>query len=92
MSRPRTKPASPVNQPQMLSLRDVCEVLVRHFGHTEGVWDISVELNFAVGAVGPSPETTLPGAMMGVSRIGITPARGPGPNTVDASKLTSEGA
>jgi hypothetical protein len=71
----------------MLSLRDACEVLVRHFGHTEGIWDISLELNFSVGAVGPSPDKTIPGAIMGISKIGIALSPREGPNTVDASKL-----
>jgi hypothetical protein len=82
MSQPIDSP------PQMLPLKDVCEMLVRHFGHTAGIWDISIELNFALGAVGPSPDKVMPGAIVGVSGIGITPAKIPGPHTVDASTLS----
>lgn len=74
--------------PQLLPLRDVCELLVRRFGHTEGIWDISVEMQIALGAVGPSPDQALPGAILGVSKVGIIRAQAHGPNTVDAARLS----
>lgn len=73
----------PVKDP--LSLRELAVVLVKHYGLTEGVFDLMVEFQIGVGAVGPDKENALPGAMMGVRKIGLLPSLTPGPNTVDAA-------
>lgn len=70
-----------------LSLRDLGELLVKHYGYHDGLWDVSIEFQLAVGRIGPSPESTLPGAMLGVSRIGLLRAQQSGPTTIDASAV-----
>lgn len=70
-----------------LSLKEVGEALVKHLGLHEGLYDMSIEFKLAVGQVGPSQDSVLPGAIVGVSRIGLAEAKSKGPNTVDASEV-----
>lgn len=67
------------------SHKDLITLLLKDQGIHEGMYDISIELQIAVGGFGPTPEQVLPGAMLGVSRIGIAKAHQVGPNTVDAA-------
>ena len=79
--------------PEPLPLREVTTLLVRHFKLSEGLWDLNIELQVAIGSFGPSREKTVPGAMVGVQRIGLSrTAKGSeGPNTVDAGQLAETG-
>lgn len=70
-----------------LTLPELATVLIKHHGLHEGLFDLTIEFSIAVGAVGPSAEQRLPGAMLGVSRIGLAPAQTTGPNTVDAARV-----
>lgn len=72
---------TPVN----FSLRDLAEILIRHQGIHSGNYELSINFQIAVGAVGPSESNVLPGAMIGVSGFGLVPAMITGPNTVDAA-------
>ncbi|MDP1607400.1 MAG: hypothetical protein Q8L93_12320 [Rhodocyclaceae bacterium] len=73
----------PVEVP--LSMRDLASVLVKHYGIHEGRFDLLVEFQIGTGAVGPDPATLIPGALIGVSRIGLMPSKKDGPTTVDAA-------
>lgn len=68
-----------------LTLRETAEAIVKHFGIHEGLYDLLVEFNIGIGAVGPTPEATSPGAVIGVSKIGIVKVSAAGCNTVDAA-------
>ena len=70
-----------------LSLKEVGEALVKYLGLRKGLYDISIEFKLAVGQVGPSQDSALPGAIVGVSRIGLAKANSRGLNTVDASEV-----
>lgn len=70
-----------------LTLKQLTTILIKHHGLHEGLYDLSIEFSFAVGAIGPKPDELLPGAMIGVSRIGISTPSSPGPNTVDAAEV-----
>jgi hypothetical protein len=72
---------NPVN----FSLRELAEMLIRHQGIHSGNYELSINFQIAVGAVGPSENNVLPGAMIGVSGFGLVPAMAIGPNTVDAA-------
>lgn len=74
---------TPVEAP--LSMRDLAGVLVKHYDLHEGHFDLLVEFQIGMGAVGPDPTALTPGAMIGVSRIGLMPSRVDGPTTVDAA-------
>lgn len=62
-------------------------MVIRDQGIHEGLYDIGLEFNMAVGSVGPDQDSQLPGAIFGVSRIGIIQVPKAGPNTVDAAKV-----
>lgn len=70
-----------------LSLRELTELLVKESKLHEGLFNLTIEFQIGVGAVGPTADTVLPGAMVGVSKIGLVAAEKEGPNTVDASSL-----
>lgn len=54
------------------SLVQMTEILIKSQGLHEGFYNLSVQFQISVGAVGPSPESICPGAMMGISRIGLS--------------------
>lgn len=67
------------------SLKDLLELLLREHDIHEGLYDIATEFQIAAGAVGPSQDQLLPGAIIGLSRVGIMKVDKLGPNTVDAA-------
>lgn len=83
MEPPNTNPTSK----EPLSLPEIAALLVKHFGYNEGLWDLTLEFQLAVGQVGPTPDKALPGAMLAVSRIGLIRAVMKSPSTVDASEI-----
>jgi hypothetical protein len=84
MSNDEKKLLQPVAEP--LAMRELAAVLVRHYGLTEGLYTLLVEFNVGVGPVGPNKDNLSPGAMIGVSKIGLIAAAEPGPSTVDAAE------
>lgn len=80
------------NQALSLDLKDITKILVQHFGLHEGKYDISIEFNIGVGAVGPNEQSRLPGAMIAVSRIGVMQANQDGPATVNAAEVNPKAA
>lgn len=68
-------------------LREITELLVKHHGLHEGLYDLAIEFQIAVGAVGPDPASIVPGAMFGVRRIGIMQTEKAGISTVDAAEV-----
>lgn len=79
--------AENVAMPVNFSLRELAEVLVRHQNFHSGNYEVSVNFEIAVGAVGPSANALLPGAMIGISGVGLVPALAIGPHTVDAAEV-----
>lgn len=70
-----------------LSMRELSEVLVKHYGLHEGSFDLLIEFQVGMGLVGFDPINTNPGAMIGVSRIGLIPALVISHTTVDAAVI-----
>lgn len=69
-----------------LSLKEVAELLVKHYGFIEGKFDLMVEYQIGGGLIGPTPDQRVPGMMVGVSRLGLTKSvQSGGPLTVDAA-------
>jgi hypothetical protein len=54
------------------SLIELTEILVKNQGLHEGLYNLSIQFQIGVGAVGPSPELICPGAMFGISRVGLS--------------------
>jgi len=63
--------------------------LIKHFGHKEGLFDLSVHFQIGTGAFGPNKESLMPGAMIGLSGVGLKKMAEAGANTLDASKVNS---
>lgn len=77
------------NQVADYSLVEMTEILIKSQGLHEGLYNLSFQFQLAVGAVGPSPELICPGAMMGISRIGLSKTKEEKANvhTVDAANV-----
>ena len=80
----------PIEQPLILNLQSLTEVVIRHFNIHEGVYQLNIGFKIGVGgfAMDGGPDAVpLPGAMVGVE--GVSLARIPpgmnAPNAVDAS-------
>ena len=80
--RNRSLPLLPVAP--SLSMRDLTSVLIKHYGLHEGCYDVLIEFQIGVGAVGPDPASLTPGAMIGVSKVGLVLAKENGQSSVDA--------
>lgn len=72
-----------------LELWELGALLVKHYGLHEGLFDVSVEFQIAIGSMGPTPTKVYPSAMIGVSKLGLsrTSADKAGPKTIDASAV-----
>jgi len=73
--------------PEPLQLKDIGTLLVKHYGLHEGTWDVSFEMNVAIGQLGSSADKRLPGAMFMISRIGLIRAAALGPYTINAAEV-----
>ena len=85
MSQPNSLTES--EQPEPLPLKEVVALLVKYHSLHEGLWDLALEVQVGIGQFGPSAGKLLPGAMIGVSRIGLTKSQVVGPNTVNAAEV-----
>ena len=82
MSQPDIK-----SELQLIPLRDLTALLVKHLGMHEGLWDVAFEIQMGIGQFGPTPSDVLPGAMMRVARVGLAKAQQIGPLTVNAAEI-----
>lgn len=74
---------APIESP--LSMRELTVLLIKHYGIHEGTYDLLVEFQIGMGAVGPDPTSLTPGAMIGVSKVGLVLAKENGQSSVDAA-------
>ena len=79
-----------VASPDLLPLKQVAELLVKHLGIHEGLWDVAIEIQAAIGQFGLPPTDILPGAMFRISRIGLTKTAALGPITVNAAEINPQ--
>lgn len=79
-----TRPTRPelLNQK---SLQELATLLVKDADLHEGLFEVSLEIQIAIGAVGPTPTDLLPGALVGVKSVGLRPTSKANPFTVDAA-------
>jgi hypothetical protein len=78
-------PVPPVPVESPLSMRDLAAVLVRHYDLHDGSYDLLLEFQIGMGMVGPGPEALTPGAMVGISKVGLIKSAVDGPTTVNAA-------
>ena len=70
-----------------MTTRELTELLIKHSGLSEGLYELLIEFQMGFGAVGPAPEHLSPGVMVGVHRIGLSKVSAPSPFSVDASQV-----
>jgi hypothetical protein len=81
-------PANTDALPVPISLKEVGALLVKHYDLHEGLWDVAVEIQVAVGQLGMPPDPSpLPGAMFRISKIGLTQAPQFSLLTVNAAEI-----
>lgn len=68
-----------------LTLKELTAVLIKHFDHHEGHYDLAFQLQIATGAIGPDKDNLLPGAMLGISGVGLKQVEKVSENTLDAA-------
>jgi hypothetical protein len=81
-----------INLPELekvgeFNLKELAVLLVKHFNLHEGLYEVSVGFQIGVGAIGPTPELSVPGAMFGVANIGLVKAKEVNPHAVDAKEV-----
>jgi hypothetical protein len=69
------------------SLRELTEIIIKHKGLHEGLYNMSIGFNIGFGAVGQTQESMFPGAMIGISKIGIVQVDKKNIHTVDAAEV-----
>jgi hypothetical protein len=79
------QPITAVSEP--LPISEIGKLLIKHYGLSEGLFDILVEFGVGFGAVGPRPEEIVPGVMIGVSKIGLINVEQKGPSTLNAAEI-----
>jgi hypothetical protein len=70
-----------------LSLQELTEVLVRHYGLTEGNYDLLINYQVGAGMFGPTPSEAGPGLAVSPQQIGLAPSKTTSHLTVDAAKV-----
>lgn len=84
MQPPSSEPvAGSVNQ--LIPLKDLATILIRHYGYHEGFYEVGVQFNIAVGSVGPDATQIAPGAVLTVGGIGLSKCSPSSPLGIDAS-------
>jgi hypothetical protein len=79
----------PVVSPTPVSLKEIGELLVKHYGFHDGLWDVAIEMQVGIGQFGATPTDAapLPGAIFRISRIGLNKALQVGPLTINAAEI-----
>jgi hypothetical protein len=79
--------AARTNNPEQigtLNLKQLAAVLVKHYGLHEGLYEASIDIQTSLGNIGMTAATVCPGAMFGVSGVGLRKASVAALHTVDA--------
>ncbi len=72
---------------KMYSLHELAALMLKDQRIHEGLYELSVEIQIAVGAVGPDADNVLPGAVLGVKSAGLRKVEQANPLSVDAEKV-----
>jgi len=76
-----------VEPEEEVDLKELAALLIKHFGHHEGLYDLAFQLQIATGAIGPNKDSLLPGAMFGIAGVGLKRVEKLGMNTLDAADV-----
>lgn len=75
--------------PNIFTLQEICEMLIKHAGITEGYWSTIVEFQMGATFAAADGGLPLPTAMVGVSRIGLQSVAADHPQAVNAGTAAS---
>ena len=75
-----------MSQQPMYSVKELTEILIKHQDIHEGIYALNLEFQFGLGMFGPSPEQTLPGAIVSLAKVGLSKVDAHTFNTVDAAE------
>ena len=67
--------------------KEIAEILIKQQGLHEGCWGVLLEFNLAGANVGPSPDKSVPAAIVGVVKIGLQRMPDDKGIAVDAAKV-----
>lgn len=70
---------------KLYSLQELATLILKDQKIHSGLYEMSLEIQVAAGAVGPDAESILPGAVFGVKSVGLRKVDKANPLTVDAS-------
>lgn len=71
---------------ETLDLKQLAELLIKHFGHHKGIFDASFQFQIGVGAVHPhAAHDPLPGAVVAIAGVGLSRADQMRAHSVDAA-------
>jgi ABC-type sugar transport system substrate-binding protein len=73
-------------------LREVTELLIKHYGLHEGLYDLSFEIVMGASRVASEQGRQLPGAFFGIRNVGLVRASELGSGTVDAAVVNPPAA
>lgn len=71
----------------LLTLREITELLIRHYGLKDGHYEPSFEFTFNAGQAGPSEDAIMPTAFVAISRMGLVRVDTPTKISVDAGTI-----
>jgi hypothetical protein len=72
-----------------VGIKDLATILIKHFGLTEGKFELAVEFQIGLGGVGPDKAAPIPGVVVGLRAVGLQAAREGMPNAVDAAEVSA---
>lgn len=87
MSTEKTQALPPTPVHPALGLRELTEILIKHYDLHEGQYDLLMEFQIGTGMFGPTPETLCPSAMVGISNVGLIKSANDSLSAVDAAKV-----
>lgn len=71
----------------VIALKELTVLLIKHFGHHEGLYDLAFQLHIGTGSIGPDKDNLLPGAMFGIAGVALKRVEKFGTNTLDAEDV-----
>jgi len=76
-----------MQQISTLSLKELATILIKHHDYHEGFYEIGLQFNIAVGAVGSELSKVSPGAVLTVEGISLASSTGTSPLAVNAATV-----
>ncbi|UQV43462.1 hypothetical protein KIV45_15965 [Janthinobacterium lividum] len=66
---------------------EILKLMLKDQGIKEGNWVLALEFGFSAVTAGPTPETSMPSAIVGVGKVGLQRVDAANLISVDAAKI-----